>query len=115
MYTQLLIDKDRQDDDEMTESGSLLNKKTLRLDAKISDSNPHRCDICLEFEKFSESELIECINCQGMYHKKCQDFIHSCLHKSFLIKINKKYSPCSLLCFRCIYSEIIQVDQSSLK
>jgi hypothetical protein len=115
MYTEIFFDNDRPEGEQLTKSHSLLKKKTRRSESTIGDSNSRCCDICLEYEKYSESELIECINCQGVCHQKCQDILDSCLNKASLRKNRIKHSSCNYLCPRCIYSHKVHLHHGSLK
>lgn len=49
----------------------LLGRKTKRNYSDITGIERTRCDICLEFEKYSENNLIECKKCGGICHKRC--------------------------------------------
>jgi hypothetical protein len=51
----------------------LLGRKSKRpnIASSLTCENKRRCDVCLEFEKYSESVLIECINCKAKCHKRC--------------------------------------------
>jgi hypothetical protein len=49
----------------------LLGRKTKRNYSSIPEIEKTRCDICLEYEKYSENKLIECFKCAGICHKRC--------------------------------------------
>jgi hypothetical protein len=48
-----------------------LGRKTKRKQSELVEIDRTRCDICLEFEKYSETKLIECKKCGGICHKRC--------------------------------------------
>ncbi len=52
---------------------NLLGKKTKRNPSDFLEIQKTRCDICIEFEKYSESKLIECKKCSGICHKRCAE------------------------------------------
>ena len=63
-----------------------------------------RCDICLELEKYSDSLLIECVNCKARCHKKCIE-----------IEVKGKIAESKWECLRCINSNIIKKDVFNIK
>jgi len=50
----------------------LLGRKMKRNQSDFLELQRARCDICLEFEKYSDSKLLECKKCRGLCHKRCQ-------------------------------------------
>ncbi len=100
------------------QEATLLQKKTKRCDSNLGDlgdSNSRRCDICLEYEKYSESELIECINCGGGCHKKCLEIIKGGPKSTLQSKKDKIYGKNNSLCHRCIYARNSNVDATSIR
>jgi hypothetical protein len=81
----------------------LLGRKIKRNEQDFQELHMTRCDICLEFEKYSESKLIECKKCKGSCHKRCQQI--SILSQD---KLKFSESPCEEIkdeeweCNRCI-------------
>ena len=81
----------------------LLGRKIKRNELDFQELHRTRCDICLEFEKYSETKLIQCKNCDGSCHKRCQQI--SVLPQD---KLKFIVSPCEEIdvekweCNRCI-------------
>jgi uncharacterized protein (DUF2344 family) len=83
----------------------LLGKKVKQRKNVNIRENYRRCDICLESEKYSESRLIECINCKAKCHKKCFERENKqTIHEKFGFE-----------CERCRYSELLKRDIFSIK
>ena len=87
------------------EKANLLGKKTKRIATDFLELQKSICDICLEFEKYSESKLIECKKCRGVCHKRCEEN-----DTHFLTKLNpknilkEKYTEKNWECNRCMNS-----------
>jgi len=87
------------------EKANLLGKKTKRITSEILEFQNSICDICLEFEKYSESKLIECKKCRGVCHKRCGEKDTHFLNKSNPKNIlREKYTEKNWECNRCMNS-----------
>jgi hypothetical protein len=87
------------------EKANLLGKKTKRITTDLLEFQKSICDICLEFEKYSESKLIECKKCRGVCHKRCEENDTHLLNKSCSKNILKeKYTEENWECNRCMNS-----------
>jgi len=79
-----------------------LGKKSTRNNKSSELIYEKRCDICLEYEKYSESKLIECQSCEGTCHKKCLEKIIPGI--IFFLKENNG-SVEYFECMRCLESK----------
>ncbi len=100
-----------------------LNKKTKR--DSISDicvNKKKRCDICLEYERYSNSPLISCINCRAPVHSKCiqikMNFEINLRNKTKNIRKEEeeiKYNEKEWQCNKCVNSIKLGLDLSGNK
>ncbi len=89
----------------------LLNRKTLRQN-NSENSESRRCDLCLEYEKYSECKLIECIKCESLCHIKCYNSIKKNL--KFQQPFNKNKPTGEFECLRCNFSKTNNLDPNLL-
>ena len=103
-----ISEKESQDDSFSSSNevkGNLLSRKTKRNPADFLEIQKTRCDICLEFEKYSADKLIECKKCRGVCHKRCGENDTHLLTKSNSKNILKeKYPEKNWECNRCMNS-----------
>ena len=71
-----ILDYEKESEENSFVSGNdmksyLLGRKTKRNHSDFLELHTTRCDICLEFEKYSDSKLLECKKCRGLCHKRC--------------------------------------------
>lgn len=52
-------------------SFNFLKKKTNRIKSKMGLPHNLRCDICLEWEKYSQQNLLQCSVCRAKCHLNC--------------------------------------------
>ena len=94
---------------------SYLHHKTKRDISLYGDFQERRCDICLESEKYSQSKLIECINCRGVCHKKCLIFFSEDIISPMEGIVSDFSIAQEFECNRCSNSKIMKIDSLSLK
>lgn len=95
-------------------SGSeLLQRKTFRDTNDFRENFSRRCDICLEYEIYSDSKLLECINCRALCHLKCYNSnVKNIINN--LPKNNFSLVP-EFECQRCNFSKTNNLDQNLLR
>lgn len=82
---------------------NLIGRKTKR-NTLIDLNSKRRCDICLEFEKYSDTNLVECIICRARCHTKCYN-----------IEKKEEIDVSHFECIRCKSSCIIKKDFFNIK
>jgi hypothetical protein len=96
-------------------NNKLLNKKTKRSISNILEAKEKRCDICLEYEKYSESKLIECQSCWGLCHKKCKE-IETCENNINSMENDSKYNFLfEWECVRCDHAKKLNKNFRSFR
>lgn len=86
---------------------NFLQKKSSRKTSSSSQAGNLRCDICLEYERYSQQELIECYECNAKFHKKCYD----------IENLNDEVKPkCgNFVCNRCEHASKLKMDYTSFQ